>query len=89
MATSVEALGADLRTRTRQLRAKENARTKKCEVRFSIIRKSKIFQKKLREDWSEKVAKDGAQSCECVERPGSWNGAEERKNQFRFHSSWK
>ena len=39
MATSVETLGVDLRTRTKQLEAKEWSRRKKCEVRFSFIRK--------------------------------------------------
>ena len=45
MATSVETLGADLRTGTKQLRAKETARRKKCDVRFSLIDKNRVFQK--------------------------------------------
>ena len=39
VAMSVETLGVDLRTRTKQLEAKERSRRKKCEVRFSLIRK--------------------------------------------------
>ena len=45
MATSVETLGVDLRMRSKQLGAKEKSRREKCEVRFSLIRKTGIFQK--------------------------------------------
>ena len=45
VATSVEALEVDLRTRTKHLGAKAKSRRKKCEVTFSLIRKNKIFQK--------------------------------------------
>ena len=45
MATSVETLGVDFRTRTKQLGPKEEARSKECKVRFSPIRKKRIFQK--------------------------------------------
>ena len=45
MATSVEPLGVDLRTRTMQLATKEKARNKKCDVRFSLIKKKQVFQK--------------------------------------------
>ena len=45
MAESVETLGVDLRTQTKQLGAKEKARRKKCDVRFSLIRKKKTAQK--------------------------------------------
>ena len=38
--TSVETLAVDLRTRTRQLGAKEKARRKKCDVKFSLWRKN-------------------------------------------------
>ena len=41
MAESVETLGVDLRRQTKQLGAKEKARRKKCDVRFSLIRKYK------------------------------------------------
>ena len=40
LATSVETLGVDLRTRTKQLGAKEKARRQKCDVRLSVIRKT-------------------------------------------------
>ena len=45
LATSVETLGVDLRLRTKQLGAKEKAMRKKCDVRFSLIRENRIFQK--------------------------------------------
>ena len=44
MADSVETLGADLRTRVKNLGAKEKARKKKCKVRFSLIKKKNTFQ---------------------------------------------
>ena len=46
LATNVETLGVDLRTRTKQLGAKEKARRKYCDVRFFFIRKNRVFQKK-------------------------------------------
>ena len=39
MADSVETLGVDLRTRVKNLGAKEKARRKKCKVRFSLLRR--------------------------------------------------
>ena len=45
MADSVVTLRVDLRTRVKRLGRKEKARRKKCKVRFSIIKKSKAFQK--------------------------------------------
>ena len=43
MADNVETLGVDLRTRVKSLGAKEKARRKKCKVRFSLIKKKKVF----------------------------------------------
>ena len=57
LATGVETLGVDLRTRTKQLGAKEKARRKKCDVRFSFARRNRAFQKQPFED--EEVAQDG------------------------------
>ena len=71
--TSVEKLGVDLRMSTKQLGAKEKPRRKKCDVRFSLIRKHRIFAEKLQEDWCEKVAKDGP--CERVGRRSGWRCA--------------
>ena len=50
LADSVETLGVDFRTRVRRLGAKEKARRKKCNVRFSPFfflkkKKTKAFQK--------------------------------------------
>ena len=42
MADRVE--GVDMRTGVKRLGAQEQARRKKCKVRFSIIKKNKIFQ---------------------------------------------
>ena len=41
----METLGVDLRTRVKNLGAKEQARRKKCLVRFSIVQQNKAFQK--------------------------------------------
>ena len=43
MADSVETVGVDLRTRVKRLGANEQARRKKCKLRFSIIKKKKAF----------------------------------------------
>ena len=45
LADCMETLGVDLRTRVKKLGVKEKARSKKCKVRFSIIKKSKASQK--------------------------------------------
>ena len=45
LATNVETFGVDLRTRTKQLGAKEKARRKKCDVRLSLIGKHRAFGK--------------------------------------------
>ena len=44
LATSVETQGVDLRTTTNQLWVKEKTGRKKCDVRFSLIRKSRVSQ---------------------------------------------
>ena len=56
----VETLGVHLRTRTKQLAAKEKTRRKKRGVRFSLIRKNLVFQRILYEDWCEEVVEDGS-----------------------------
>ena len=55
LADSVETLGVDLRTIVKRLGAKENARRKKCNVRFSLMKKNKAFQKNY--------MKVGSRSC--------------------------
>ena len=40
MADSVETLGVDMRTRVKKLRGKEKARSKRCKVRFLLIKKN-------------------------------------------------
>ena len=68
MAEIVETLGVDLKTQTKQLGAKEKTRRKKCNVRFSFIKKNRIFQKKLFESRSVKAVKDWLCSCESALR---------------------
>ena len=45
-----------------QLRAKEKARRKKCDVRFSLI-KNNGSSRKIHESWCEEVAEDGKVSA--------------------------
>ena len=45
MADSVETLGVDMRTRVKNLGAKEQASRNKCKVIFSLIKKNKAFHK--------------------------------------------
>ena len=56
VADIVEMLGVDLRTRVKRLGAKDKARRKRCNVRFSIIKKNKVFQKSC--------VKVGSRSCD-------------------------
>ena len=58
MADSVETLEIDLRTRVKKLGAKEKAR-KKCNVRFSLIKKNKAFQKKYMKVGIKKLLRAG------------------------------
>ena len=44
-AESAEILGVDWRTGERRLESKKKARRKKCNVRFSLIKKNKAFQR--------------------------------------------
>ena len=59
LATSVETLGVDLRTRTKQLTAKEKARRKKCDEIFSLITKSQVFQKNYMRTGVRKLLRAG------------------------------
>ena len=59
MADSVETLGVDLRTRVKRLGAKEKTRRKKCKVRFSHIKKNKVFQKSYMEMEIKKLLRAG------------------------------
>ena len=65
---SVETLGVDLGTQTKQLGTKEKARRKKCNVRLPLIKKNRIFQKKQNESRCEKAVEDWLGSCESVGR---------------------
>ena len=59
MADSVETLGVDLRTRVKKLGTKEQVRRKKCELRFSIIKKNKVFQKNYMKVGVKKLLRAG------------------------------
>ena len=68
LATKVETLGVDLRTRTKQLVAKEKARRRKCDVRFSLVFRNLVFQKNYMTTGCEEVVEDGFGSCESLVR---------------------
>ena len=55
----VETLGVDLRTRVKKLGAKEEARRKKCKVRFSLVKKKKVFQKNYMKVGFKKLQRAG------------------------------
>ena len=42
---SVETLGVDLRTRVKRLRAREKARRRKCKVKFSLQRRTRLSKR--------------------------------------------
>ena len=52
---NVEIFGVDLRTSSDQLGVKEEVRRRKRDRRFSFVRKNRVFQKKLYEDWYEEA----------------------------------
>ena len=58
----------DLRTRTKQLGANEKTRRKKCEVRFSLIRKIRVFQKNYMKTGVRKLLRAG------LVRARAWGG---------------
>ena len=59
LADSVDTLGVDLRTRVKWLGAKEKARGKKCNVRFSLKNKNKAFQKSYMKVGVKKLLRAG------------------------------
>ena len=59
LAGSVETLGVDLRMRVKKLGAKEKAKRKKCNVRFSLIKKNKAFQKSYMKVGVKKLLRTG------------------------------
>ena len=59
LATSVETQGVDLRTRTTQSAAKEKARRKKCDVIFSLVTKSQVFQENYMRTGVRKLLRAG------------------------------
>ena len=56
----------DLRTRTRQLGAKEKARKKKCDVRFSFSRSNRVFRKNYMRIGVRKLLRSGFGPRESV-----------------------
>ena len=68
MADSVETPEVDLRTRVKRLGVKEQARRKKCKVRFSLIKKNEVFQKSYMKVVVKKLLRtDGCGANESVE----------------------
>ena len=59
LADSVETLGVDLRTRIKKLGAKEQARKRKCKVRFSTVKKNEAFQKNYMKVGVKKLLRAG------------------------------
>ena len=59
LAESVGALKVDLKSQTKQLGAKEKARRKKCHVRFSLIRKHRVFETSYMKTGVRKVLRTG------------------------------
>ena len=59
MADSAETLDVDLRTRIKKLGAKEEARRKKCKMRFSIFKRKKAFQKNYMKVGVKKLLRAG------------------------------
>ena len=59
MADCVETLGVDLRTRVKKLGGTEKARRQKCKVRFSIIKKNKVFQRSYMKVGVKKLLRAG------------------------------
>ena len=59
LATGVETLGVDLRSGTKQLGTKEKARRKTYDVRFSLMRKNRVFQKNYRRTGVRKLLRTG------------------------------
>ena len=59
MAYSVGTLGVDLRTIVKRLGVEEEARRKKCIVRFSLIKKTKAFKKSYMKVGVKKLLRTG------------------------------
>ena len=59
VATSVETLGEDLRTKTKQLGVKERLRRKKCDVRLFAHQENIIFQKSYMSIGMRKLLRTG------------------------------
>ena len=59
LADSVETLGVGLRTRAKRVGAKEQARRKKCKVRFSIFKKNNALQKSYMKVGVQKLLRAG------------------------------
>ena len=59
LATRVATLAVDLRSRTKQLGAKEKAQRKKCDARFSLIMKNRVLQKNYMMTGERKLLRTG------------------------------
>ena len=75
MADSVETHGVGLRTQIKRLEAKEKARRMKCSVRFSLIKKKKVFQKSYMKVGCQEVVASGCGATKNVESACSEDGS--------------
>ena len=66
-----ELLGCSGLENTNQAAGSEGEGEKKCDVRFSLIKKNWVFKKNLRAVRSEEFVEDWLASCESVERTSS------------------
>ena len=69
---SVETSGADERSSTKRPRAKENARRKKFDVRFSLIRQNRVFLKKYMRTGVRKLLRTGFCPRKSMAKTSSW-----------------
>ena len=79
IADSVETLGVDLRTRVKKLGAKEQARRKKCKVRFSNFQKRKSVSEGVHEGGSQEVVTSGYDASKDLASPCSGVGSHGEK----------
>ena len=54
IADSVQTLGVDLRTRVKEVGSERKSKKKRCNVRFSLIKKNRAFQRSYMKVWGQK-----------------------------------
>ena len=79
MAASVETLGVELRTGVKMLGVKEKARRKKCKVRFSFIKKNRVFRKCCMKVGVKKLLRTGMVPARAWRAHAEWGYGTYRK----------